>query len=185
MEPASPDDRTSGFLALILESQGDLRNYLFSLHPHAQDLDELFQETSIKLWQTFDEYDRQRPFLPWALRIAYFQVLRFRKTRSRDRLVFSNEMIELLADEAPAARQSDVIRSTLNDCLEKLTPRAREVLLARYGHQTNIAAVAENSRQSVHALYRILNRARSQVTTCLRRQLALEGHLPAEPRSSE
>jgi RNA polymerase sigma-70 factor (ECF subfamily) len=183
MKSASQDDRTSGFLALILDSQQDLRNYLFSLHPHAQDLDELFQETSIKLWETFGDYDSQRPFLPWALRIAYFQVLRFRKTRSRDRLVFSSDMIELLAGEAPVARQSDVVSSCLNDCLEKLTPRAREVLLARYSHNTNITEVAAKSRQSVHALYRILNSARSQVTTCLQKQLAAEGIMAANARA--
>lgn len=164
---------------MILESQQHLRNYLYSLHPHAQDLDDLFQETSLKLWQTFDEYDSSRPFLPWALRIGYFQVLRFRKTRSRDRLVFSDEMIEILAGEAPFAGPTDVVRGCLNDCLAKLTPRAREVLMARYSHHTNIAKLAEESRQSVHALYRILNSARSQLANCLNKRLTSEGILPS------
>lgn len=177
--PPPSDDRTSSFLALILECQQDLRNYLYSLHPHAQDLDDLFQETSLKLWQTFDEYDSTRPFLPWALRIGYFQVLRFRKTRSRDRLVFSDDMLELLAGEAPQTGQADVLRSGLHDCLEKLTPRAREVLLARYSHNTNIASLAEDKRQSVHALYRVLNSARGQVANCLKKHLACEGILRA------
>lgn len=179
--PASPepsDDRTSDFLALILDSQQDLKNYLFSLHPHPQDLDDLFQETSLKLWQVFGDYDSTRPFLPWALRIAYFQVLRFRKTRSRDRLVFSNEMIEILADETPLAGRDDLLRSCLDDCLEELTPRTREILLARYSQHTSIAKLAENSRRSVHALYRVLNSARSQITNCLNKKLAAEGILP-------
>ena len=91
--PSDPQhgDRASDFIPLITGSQRELRNYLFSLHPHPGDLDDLFQETSLKLWEIFDEYDASRPFLPWALRIAYFQVLRFRKKRSRDRLVFSDD----------------------------------------------------------------------------------------------
>lgn len=176
-------DRGSAFIPLIMSSQRDLRNYLFSLHPHAGDLDDLVQETSLKLWQVFDEYDSTRPFLPWALRIAYFQVLRFRKERSRDRLVFSDDLVELLAGETPAAGQADLVRTCLNDCLEKLTPRAREVLLSRYSQKSSIAAVARESRQSVHALYRVLEKARSQVVACLRRQLATEGFLPAAPHS--
>lgn len=176
--PLPTDDRTSAFLSLILECQQDLKNYLYSLHPYAQDLDDLFQETSLKLWQIFDEYDTQRPFLPWALRIAYFQVLRFRKTRSRDRLVFSDDMLELLSNEAPQIGEADLLRSYLHDCLQKLTPRAREVLLTRYSQNNNIAGLAEKSKQSVHALYRILNSARSKVTTCLSKQLTCEDILP-------
>jgi len=159
--------------------QRELKNYLYSLHPHAGDLDDLFQETSLKLWQVFAEYDTARPFLPWALRIAYFQVLRFRKERSRDRLVFSDDLVELLAGETPAAEQGDVVRACLNDCLEKLTPRAREDPLSRYSQNSSITTVARETRQSVHALYRVLEKARSQVVTCLRRQLAAEGYLPA------
>ena len=172
--PLPSDDRTSGFLALILECQQDLKNYLYSLHPHAQDLDDLFQETSLKLWQIFDEYDNQRPFLPWALRIAYFQVLRFRKNHTRDRLVFSDDLLEIIAVESPQAGHADILRSSLQNCLEKLTPRTREVLLARYSQNTNIASLAKKTCQSVHALYRILNSARSKVATCLTKQLSCE-----------
>jgi RNA polymerase sigma-70 factor (ECF subfamily) len=182
MTPDSRDtDLTSDFLSLFMSHQRELRNYLFSLHPHAHDLDDLFQETSLKLWQVFGEYDSTRPFLPWAQRIAYFQVLRLRKTRSRDRLVLSDELVELLAGEAPVTAQSDHLRACLNNCLEKLTPRAREVLLARYSEDTNIAVIARDSRQSVHALYRMLDKARSQVVSCLRRQLADEGFPPSAP----
>jgi len=182
---ASEPDRTSAFLPLIMGCQRELKNYLYSLHPHASDLDDLFQETSLKLWQVFAEYDSTRPFLPWALRIAYFQVLRFRKERSRDRLVFPDDLFELLADEPPVAGQGDVVRACLNDCLEKLTPRARGILLSRYSQNSSITAVARDTRQSVHALYRILEKARSQVVTCLHRQLAAEGCLPAASSHSE
>lgn len=181
MDPHPRPDPTSSFLSLILQSQQDLRNYLFSLHPHAQDLDDLFQETSLKIWQTFGEYDSTRPFLPWALRIAYFQVLRLRKSRSRDRLIFSDDLVEILAGEAPDTPQADLVRSSLNHCLEKLTPRAREVLLTRYSANTNLAALAKNSKESIHSLYRILNSARSKMVTCIRKQLVIEGILPANP----
>ena len=176
MNPETHDsDPASAFIPLIMSSQRELKTYIFSIHPHAEDLDDLFQETSLKLWQVFAEFDAQRPFLPWALRIAYFQVLRFRKDRSRDRLYFSDELVELLAAELPESGQVDVVRNCLDDCLEKLSPRAREVLLSRYSQKTNIAAVAEKSKQSVHALYRILEKSRSQVVTCLQRQLASQG----------
>lgn len=168
-------DPASSFIPLIMSCQRELRNYIFSLHPHAEDLDDIFQETSLKLWNVFSEYDAQRPFLPWALRIAYFQVLKFRKDRSRDRLVFSDDLVELLAGEAQLETQGDVLSSVLNDCLDKLTPRARDVLLSRYSQKTNIATLAQNSRQSVHALYRLLEKSRIQVVSCMKHQLESQG----------
>ena len=183
MAPENPDDRSSGFLSQILHSQQDLRNYLHHLHPHPQDLDDLMQETCLKLWKEFEDYDPCRPFLPWAMRIGYFQVLRFRKTRSRDRLVFSDELLEILATEAPGHGQVQDLRSVLDACLGKLTPRARETLLARYAQDSSIADLANQHRQSAHGLYRLLNQARVQLTACVRRQLALDGELP-NPQSS-
>ena len=176
---SSEPDRTSAFIPLIMESQRALKNYLYSLHPHADDLDDLFQETSLKLWQVFGEYDMSRPFLPWALRIAYFQVLRFRKERVRDRLVFPDNLVELLAGEAPPPGQADLVRSCLNDCLETLSPRAREVLLSRYSLDSSISELARQTRRSAHVLYRLLEKSRGQVVNCLRRKLASEGFVPA------
>lgn len=183
MGPENPDDRSSGFLSQILQSQQNLRNYLHHLHPYPQDLDDLMQETCLKLWKEFEDYDPSRPFLPWAMRIGYFQVLRFRKTRSRDRLVFSDELLELLAEEAPANGQLQDLRCALDACLAKLTPRARETLLARYAQDSSIADLAQQRRQSVHGLYRVLNQARVQLTTCVRRHLTLNNELPG-PHSS-
>lgn len=63
-------------------------------------------------------------------------------------------------------------------CLGKLTPRAKEVVLARYSQDLTIADLAGQRRQSVHALYRLLNQARSQLTTCVQRHLAFGDDLP-------
>jgi DNA-directed RNA polymerase specialized sigma24 family protein len=69
-------------------------------HPHEQDIDDLIQQTSLTLWREFERYGRSREFLPWALRIGYFEVLRLRKQRSRDRLVFSETLLEMMAEDA-------------------------------------------------------------------------------------
>jgi RNA polymerase sigma-70 factor (ECF subfamily) len=131
------------------------------------------QETALKLWREFDRFDRTREFLPWALRIGYFEVLRFRKKQSRDRLVFSEEFLEMLADESQADPQRDDAAEALKTCLAKLDDRSREVLLARYHEDESIAALASRQEVNAHRLYRLLDQARSQVVTCGRRQLYL------------
>jgi len=171
-----PDERSGEFLSYMLKSQRAVRNYLFSLHPRAQDLDDLLQETALTLWREFDKFDRGREFLPWALRIAYFEVLRFRKKQSRDRLVFSEEFLELLDAEAEVAAPAQPALRALEVCLAKLDARSHEVLMARYSEGGTVAELAARRRDSVHRLYRLLERARLSVVTCVRRQLHLGGN---------
>jgi hypothetical protein len=59
--------------------------------------------------------------LPWAYGFAYQRVLAFRKTRSRSRLVFNDEVLELISDVYIGDTISaDVRLGALKQCLEKL-----------------------------------------------------------------
>ena len=169
------NDSSNEFLSHMLKNQRSIRNYIFSIHPHSQDLDDLVQQTALTLWREFEKYDASREFLPWALRIAYFEVLRLRKQRSRDRLVFSEELVEVLAEEANVADDEGSMLVALKSCLAKLDARSREVLISRYSSETTVARLAARKRTSVHKLYRLLDQARSSMVTCMRRHIHLSG----------
>src|SRR5687767_1685246 len=59
---------------------------------------DVLQETNVVLWEKAGEYDHDRPFLPWAYRVAHFQVLAYRKRLSRDKLVFDDELLGVVSD---------------------------------------------------------------------------------------
>lgn len=168
-------DPSSVFLSHMLRCQRSIRNYIFSLHPHAQDLDDLIQQTALTLWREFENYDASRDFLPWALRVSYFEVLRFRKKQSRDRLVFSDDFVELISNEFCEEVSSDPHRQALDTCLAKLDPKSREVLLARYTENVTVNSLAAKHHTSVHRLYHLLDSARSSLVACVRRHLTLAG----------
>jgi RNA polymerase sigma-70 factor (ECF subfamily) len=173
---SGPPEPNRDFLALMMPNQRSIRNFIYSIHPEAGDLDDLMQDTAISLWEKFDTFDHSREFLPWAMRLAYFEVLRFRKKRSRDRLVFSDQLVDVLAGEAPEAVPAEPVRQALESCLCQLDGRARDVIEARYGHGTSITDLAAARNESVHRLYRILEKVRGLLIACVRRQLAAEGH---------
>ena len=59
--------------------------------------DDVLQDVAVAVIESFDRYDRQRPFVAWALGIAQNQVrLYFRRCR-RDQFVFSDSVIESIA----------------------------------------------------------------------------------------
>lgn len=173
---SGPSEDNRDFLALLMPNQRSIRSFIYSIHPEAGDLDDLMQDTAISLWEKFETYDRTREFLPWAMRLAYFEVLRLRKKRSRDRLVFSDELVEALAGEATDAPSADGVRQALDACLCLLDARARDVIDARYARGTSITDLAASRKESVHRLYRLLEKVRGILIACVRQRLAAEGH---------
>lgn len=172
---ADSSENNREFLSLLLPSQQAIRNFIYSIHPQAGDLDDIMQDTAVSLWEKFRTFDATREFLPWAMRLAYFEVLRFRKKRSRDRLVFSEELVELLAEETPQDDFTTSVKQALDTCLCRLDARARAVVEARYGQGKSIADLAEARREPAHRLYRLLEKVRGLLVACVRDRLSDEG----------
>lgn len=170
-----PEELNREFLAKMLPSQQAIRRFIFSIHPRAGDVDDIMQDTALSLWDKFETFDATREFLPWAFRLAYFEVLRFRKKCSRDRLVFSNELIEILADEVSDQAFGENLKQALDGCLGRLAPRQREVVNARYVSGHSIADLAKTRNESPHRLYRDLEKSRTLLALCVRGKLAGEG----------
>ena len=62
------------FIALLLQSEREVLRYVLALVPEVPVAREIVQGTAIELWRKFAEYDRARPFTPWACRFALRQV---------------------------------------------------------------------------------------------------------------
>jgi RNA polymerase sigma-70 factor (ECF subfamily) len=149
-----------------------------TLIPRRDDAEEILQRTAVTLWEKFSEYDQARPFMPWALRFAYFEALNFRKQMARDRLIFCEEILQALAE----SRETQAVllskqRAALSHCVTKLNSADRALLERRYNDAATIAALAEDVGRTVKSLYRRLDRIREALVRCVDRQLALE---PAE-----
>src|SRR5262245_27171270 len=74
---------------------GFIMTLVFNYH----DAEEVFQNTSVVLWNKFGEFQPGSDFFAWASRVAYYEVLSLLKQRRRSR-TFSDETLELLATEA-------------------------------------------------------------------------------------
>jgi RNA polymerase sigma-70 factor (ECF subfamily) len=150
-----------------------------TLLPRRDDAEEVLQRTATVLWEKFGEYDREREFLPWALRVAYFEVLNFRKQIARDRLVFREDVMEVLAETRQSqAAQLEAQRRALAQCLSELSSADQALLRRRYADSETIAAMADEQGKTAKALYRRLDRLREAIARCAERRL--RGELPLE-----
>ena len=98
VEPLVDDSRRQ-FIRLMTKYERMVYGYILSLVPNWADADEILQETNIRLWEEFEKFQLGTNFAAWAIRVAHFQVLTWRKKASRSRLVFDQRVVDSLAAE--------------------------------------------------------------------------------------
>ncbi|MEL6106965.1 MAG: sigma-70 family RNA polymerase sigma factor [Planctomycetota bacterium] len=160
------------FAERLVRSQHRVFAYLVSLVGNRADAEELFQQTSLTLWQTWDRYDPGQDFLPWACGIARNHVQNHLRKQQRSRVRLEPEVVELLANEGAvrASRDGDRLPA-LRDCLEKLPKRSRDVIAKYYGG-ASVASIAAESSSSANAVYKLLHRTRELLHDCVRGKMA-------------
>ncbi|TLD70773.1 sigma-70 family RNA polymerase sigma factor [Phragmitibacter flavus] len=179
----SAPDPTEEFVFLLGRHERLLRGYLRALIPHAQDADDVLQETKLRLWRAFDQFERGTNFAAWSRKVAFHQVLAFRKRKKRDRLEFSEQFLNVVADEyenhEPVLMRRDQL---LQECLAKLPGDHRQVLHLRYAEQCSLDDMASKLQRTVAAIYRQLSRVRQALHQCVEKSLMIEEE-GYEPRS--
>ena len=96
----------------------------------------------------------------------------------RDRHVFTDEVIGLLADEAEAidAEELAAARRALRICLARFSAPHQELLLAPYSGEGRVTTLAEQGGKSANALYKLLGRLREKLVDCIHTSLRQEAH---------
>ena len=168
--------REERFLRLLLTYERRIFGSLLALVPNWSDAEDLLQETSAVLWRKFDEFAPGTDFAAWALSVARYQVLNFRKKQRRSQARFSEQTVEALADQMLAlAGQADARLEALEQCLGKLSGKDRELVRLRYQPDATTQSVAAGVGRSLRAVYKALNRIHEQLLSCVRQALAAEG----------
>ena len=174
----SPDSvsRTEQFVLLLAQHQEPVFRYIFSLVACEADARDILQETSLALYRKFDAYDASRPFLPWAYRFAYLQVQKHREKAARSPLLFSEDVMDLLAhDRERMEPELDQRLQLLNRCLAKLTPQDKELVTSRYAMRQGAEEMMQRFAMSRRTLFRNLEMLRQRLHECVTRQLQSEG----------
>jgi RNA polymerase sigma-70 factor (ECF subfamily) len=171
-------ERTEAFVRLLGQNQRRLFLYVMSLVHNWNDAEEIVQEANLVLWREFDHFQPGTNFAAWACKVAFHQVLAWRKRQQRDRLEFSPQFLEAVADEG--IRAGEVLEERfqmLAQCIDKLPSFQRDLLRLRYTEGLAIEVVARQVDRSVDAVYRALSRIRHTLHACVTRGL-LEGSSP-------
>ena len=169
-------DRYEAFVELFARHEGDLRAFVRSLLPTWHDADEVTQQVALVAWRKFEEFDLATSFIKWACVIARFEVLKYRRKMARDRLVFNEDLLTRLAEEASSEVDERKQESAaLEGCLKKLSNEQREFVILAYTPGMSTKEIAEQAGAKPGAFYMRLNRIRQALSHCVKETLAQEG----------
>jgi RNA polymerase sigma-70 factor (ECF subfamily) len=160
------------FVQLLTNFQRRLFAYIATLLPHPADTEEVLQQTNLVLWSKAAQFEPGTCFRAWSFRIAYLEVLAFRRRGSRDRQVFSADLAETMAAEVEDTGEPSA--QALRACLEKLPSGDRDLLSRRYGGEGTIKQLAEAMGRPASSIYRSLDRIRYSLLNCVQRAQAAE-----------
>lgn len=164
------------FIQLFTRYQRKLYLYILAQIPNPVDAEEILQETNLVIWRKCDEFRPGSNFLAWSSRIARYEILKHLERRRRDRIQFSPEFIEQIAEEALAdSGELEHRRQALALCLGKLRPQDRELIQLRYTPGENGLSIARSLKRPVNSVYQSLARIRRTLLECVTRRLAAEG----------
>ena len=109
--------------------------------------------------------------------MARYEVLNFLRSRSRNRLYFSDELNLVLIESQESLEHDrlDERRDALAGCMKRLRARDRELLETCYGRSACIHEVARTWGRSTHSIHNSLRRIRRMLFECVQRSLAQEG----------
>ncbi|MDG2122921.1 MAG: sigma-70 family RNA polymerase sigma factor [Verrucomicrobiales bacterium] len=162
------DARYELFIQRFAHHEPDLRRFIRSLLPNWTDADEVLQQTAIVIWKKFEQYDPETHFMKWACVIARFESLAYRRKMARDRLVFREDILELMADEGIDELEDRRKEHTaFESCLRDMPEKQRRFLTLAYTQGVKTKDLAEQAGSTAAAFYMRLKRLRHQLMHCI------------------
>ena len=167
----SSEPDSSEFADLMAKHQPRLAGYIRALVGEEHAAKDILQETNVTLLKKSRDFVPGSNFSAWAFRVAYFEVLTWRRSRGRDRLSFQAELVDSLAETVETLSTGYESRlDALKSCLPQLPDRQREIVERRYLRSESVQDIAEDLGFKPNAASQLLFRARTNLLKCIEKQ---------------
>lgn len=159
----------------FISNQDMLYGYIVSILPNWADADEVFQETSLILWEKRETFDSTRSFIAWSYGIARNVALNFIRKNRNPRPTLTPELFSKI--EEVRLRVGDALQqqaNALQHCLDLLSEKQRAFVMNCYSTEVPMAQLAGRIGLSENAIYLRLSRLRRLLLDCIRRAMRKE-----------
>ena len=174
MEKLHPSE---AFARLFAHHERRVYCYIFSLLGDWEATEDVFQDTCAVMWTKFADFQVGTDFASWACRIGRFKALKYREQCARRLPFVGEEFLETVA----AARESndggdEDWLPALSGCMDKLSPRDRDIIVRRYSVDCTIKELAQRLGLPVNTAYKAIGRIRKELLDCVQKTVARREH---------
>lgn len=161
------------FEQIVRSEQDSVRAYLAVRMTRSDEAEDLAQETFVLAHRQLDSFDEHRPLKPWLLGIAH-NLLRNHLRKFRADPVGGHEELQMAFDtylsQQVVNAHTPRVFIDLEECIQELDPKAKELIEARYVNGESIKELQERVGKGHSALTMYLYRIREVLAECIQRK---------------
>jgi RNA polymerase sigma-70 factor, ECF subfamily len=170
---AECSDDNDRLTTLMLGQQRELFLYIYSLVHRFDDANDILQEVNLAVWRDAKQSANVADFRSWTYRIAYNQILTYRKRQGRLKLHFDDSLLANLAEKAQSQDElAEAYQAALRHCSRTLPAPNWQLLAMRYQESLSVTAIAHRLGRSATTVSQSLYRVRAVLLKCIRERLA-------------
>ncbi len=166
--------KTKSFFKLFIENENRIYTFILMLVPNKADANDIFQETSMVMWDKFNEFEEGTSFANWGRKIAYNKIMNFRVKNKNSRVCFNAELMDAICNKTGAVLDEiDPRLTALRECIRKLSDADRQLIKMHFEDGITIKKIALTIDRSAHGLYKVMARIYNQLSQCVRREIKI------------
>lgn len=156
------------FYCLIKRYENKLVNYIHRFtYLVNEDIEDIVQESFIKVYQHLNDYDINLKFSSWLYRIVHNQTINFlKKNKQSIKIDVENddEFVDWLISDTNI--EKEIIKLDFNDfiqmVLQKIKPEYKEVLILKFFEDKDYAEISDILQKPMGTVATLLSRAKIQ-----------------------
>ena len=173
--PSSPEEHLKAVQSLFLRNQAVLKGMILGIVPDVNRAEDVLQDVFFVIPDKADSFELGTNFMAWAMRIAKYRIMELARIDRAAGASLTPELVEKLVETYRPNDKHEEMLQTLDECIERLSPSARQLLTLRYHGRLKPAQISKDRGLAVATVYSVLSKTRSALRECIERRMKSAG----------
>lgn len=155
----------------LLRDRAKLLAYIGAIVRDPHVAEDVLQEVSMLALEKQDQIKDAQVLLPWLRVAARYRSLKAIEKTGRRPVLMDSQLLDLMEPHWQAADRlsAQETNKALQQCVEKLAPRAQRLIELRYGVGMAVREIAKQLNQKTDTLYKTFTRIHASLERCMRK----------------
>ncbi|MEM9111391.1 MAG: sigma-70 family RNA polymerase sigma factor [Planctomycetota bacterium] len=172
---ATPEAHLKAVQSLFIRNQTALRGLILGIVSDINRAEDVLQDVFFVITDKADSFKLGSNFLAWAMQIAKFRIMELTRADRAKGPSLTPDLIDQLVQSYKPNDKHEEMLQLLRDCIERLSPSARQFLTLRYHGRLKPAQISKDRGLAVETVYSVLSKTRAALRDCIQRRMKTAG----------